>query len=337
MANILLLGAGGNAGINFTKCVHKGGHKVIGIDINNYYLDTCNADEKVGIGSDDKVGDILEIINHFRVDMIHAQPDNEVKWLLSQPELEKYRFPHSLEMWKKFSNKLYCQDIWTKRIPFSTYSFLECSLKPHLFEKMKYKGGGKVWVRAIQGAGSKAALPITSFTQAENWINYWEEARGINQSDFMLCQYLPGREYAVQTLWKDGQLIHSQQRERLVYFFGALMPSGQTSTPAVAKITNDKDVYSEAYAAIKDIDCLPNGIYCVDIKRDINGIPIPMEVNYGRFFTTSDFFAEVGVNTPLDYVNMFLHQPFLENMEKVTEPYYWIRGLDKEPKLIKYE
>lgn len=336
MANILLLGAGGNAGINFTKCVQKEGNRVFGVDMNKYYLDSCNADVTLNLDFDKKLEGILQIIEDYKIDMIHAQPDPEVKWLLSQPSLSKYIFPHSKDLLEKFSNKMYCQSVWSKKHEFSTYSYLECCMNPNLFQEMSIKGGGKVWTRAIHGAGSKAALPVTSFQQAHDWINYWDSVKGINASDFMLCQYLPGKEYAVQTFWYEGQLIHSQQRERVAYFFGALMPSGQTSTPSVARITSDRDVYDTAYDAITSINPSPHGIYCVDLKRDIQNKVIPMEVNYGRFFTTSDFFAEVGVNTPSTYVQAFIGNEISSSIEKVKEPYYWVRGLDKEPKLLKY-
>lgn len=335
MGNILLLGAGGNAGINFTKCMHMAGHKVYGGDMNKFYLESSNADTKVDIDYSNKLSSIEGILEKYQIDMIHAQPDLEVRWLLSQPSLSKYVFPHKLKILEKFSNKMHCQAIWSAKYNFSTYSYLECCLKPSLFQEMAQKGGGKVWVRAIHGAGSKAALPVTSFDQAHNWVHYWDSMKKITPSEFMLCQFLPGKEYAVQTFWRDGILIHSQQRERVAYFFGALMPSGQTSTPSIAKITSDKDVYDTAYNAIHMIDSHPHGIYCVDLKRDIEGKVIPMEVNYGRFFTTSDFFAKVGVNTPSVYVDTFMNKIPEEMVEKVTTAFYWVRGLDKEPKLMK--
>lgn len=346
MANILLLGAGGNASLNFVKCLKKhSDHTVFGADMNKYYLDACNSDFRVDLNYSTqltKFNSIIEFVEKNDIQMIHAQPDPEVRFLLAnQLFIESGKvFPHSLEIWEKFANKLYCQGIWNKEvIHIETHSFLECCLNPKLFAAMSKQGAGKVWIRAVSGAGSKAALPITSFSQAEAWVDYWEEARGMNKSDFMLVEHLPGKEYAVQTFWLEGELIQSQARQRLIYFFGAIMPSGQTSTPAVACITDRQEPYQTAYKAIRAIDPKPHGIYCVDIKENSRGDCVPMEVNYGRFFTTSDFFAEVGVNMPLEYVNSFTNRNYSPNIsiEAVKEPYHWIRGLDKEPKLIKYE
>ena len=39
---------------------------------------------------------------------------------------------------------------------------------------------------------------------------------------FLLCEYLPGRDYAVQSLWHEGELIQAKTCERLEYLFGVL-------------------------------------------------------------------------------------------------------------------
>lgn len=344
MNKILLLGAGGNAGINFTKCAHMAGYEVYGVDLSKYYLDSSNADVKLNIdftSHQSKMTSILAAMDKHDIGMIHAQPDQEVGWLLKNKYMfEGKLFNHDLDIWSKFSDKLECQKVWSSTIkPFTTCSFADAYAYPLLFSEMLYKGNGKVWIRAMKGAGSRAALPIQTMEQASNWASYWREMRGIPETDFMLCQYLPGKEYAVQTFWLHGELIHAQARERVIYFFGALMPSGQTSTPAVAKTISDKKVYSTAYQAIHSIDPYPHGIYCVDMKEDFEGDPIPTEVNYGRFFTTSDFFATMGVNTPAAYIQSVLNPQAKQDalINYLNPNYYWIRGLYKEPKLIKYD
>ena len=57
-----------------------------------------------------------------------------------------------------------------------------------------------------------------------------------------------------------------------------------------------------------------------------------MEVNYGRFFTTSDFFASIGRNMPEEYIKIF-NKENVTYTEPLEETKYWIRGLDKEPVL----
>lgn len=339
--NILVLGAGGNAGINFIKCLKLYSRQDItvhGADMNKYYRLAGNADRWAPINYKDEASKILSIqeyVDRHDIAMIHAQPDAEVRFLLSYiKEFPRKVFGHSLSTFEKFSDKLACQKAWGSAFNFQVCRFDEAMERTELFTDLRNLGAGQVWFRAIHGAGSRCALPVTSLNQAIQWAKYWIEKRGMVYTDFMLCPHLPGKEFAVQTFWYDGVLIHSQARERLVPFFGALMPSGQTSTPAVARTVNNRSVYDTAYNAIKTIDPAPHGIYCVDMKTSHDNHIIPTEVNYGRFFTTVDFFAALGVNTPIAYVNAHVYSMRKKQVECVDEEYYWIRGLDKEPRLI---
>jgi hypothetical protein len=340
--NILVLGAGGNAGINFIKCLKKAQYPITvhGADMNKYYRLAGNADHwaKLDYSSDSaKLHSIHEYVERHEIKMIHAQPDTEVRFLLeNKAEFPHLTFNHSLGAFNEFSNKLYCQTKWGPL--FKDYQV--CSLETAMSDPDKFTGlvdcsnGHSVWFRAITGAGSRCALPVDTLEQAINWADYWVQKKGMRYSDFMLCEYLPGPEYAVQTFWVEGNLIQSQARERLVPFFGAIMPSGQTSTPAVAKTVNLRNVYDAAYKAITAIQPIPHGIYCVDLKTDSTGMVVPTEVNYGRFFTTSDFFARLDVNTPLAYVYNHQYHTRIKRIETITDEWFWIRGLDKEPVLI---
>lgn len=342
MSKILVLGAGGNAGINFSKALNLAGRfEVFGVDSSNYffqqsiyarcYLSTSNCIEK-------KIRLINQICADHEIDFIHAQPDQEVDFLTHHGhELEAPCWPLRITELEQFNNKLTCQQIWSGDIgAVLTSSLTDCLQNPETFEKIK-SISGKVWVRAIRGAGSRAALPISTLEQAKFWADYWVSNRGLAIEDFMLAEYLPGNEYAVQTLWADGQLVASQARQRVEYFFGSIMPSGQSSTPSVAKTVHCREVYDTAYAAITTIEKRPNGIYCVDIKENQNKKLVPMEVNYGRFFTTSDFFASIGVNMPAMYCDLATNKSteIPTAIESITDSFYWVRGLDREPNLFK--
>jgi len=338
--NILILGCGGNASINFVRSLKMSKsadyYRIYGTDTNWYYLEASNVDVKIPYNKNvAKIEFILSIISEHKIDFIHAQPDPEVEFLLSEPLLAKYIFKHSLEVWENFASKGYCQSIWSNSFNYTCCTYNEVINNPYLFENMKRKGNGKVWVRYNKGAGSKAALPVNTIEQAINWINYWFEARGMEKENFIFAEFLGGSEYAVQTFWLNGTLKSIYSRERLIYFFGALMPSGQTSTPAVAKsIAPPHESYDIAVTSILKIDSKPHGIYCVDLKTNNNGDVIPMEVNYGRFFTTSDFFAHLNINMPELYVNSFFDESQEPLMPKnLADEYFWIRGLDKIPTL----
>ena len=64
-----------------------------------------------------------------------------------------------------------------------------------------------------------------------------------------------------------------------------------------------------------------------------------MEINIGRFFTTSSFFSSVGVNMPFHYVQLGLggKVPALKQYDCLPENLYWIRGVDREPLLFQGE
>jgi carbamoyl-phosphate synthase large subunit len=66
-----------------------------------------------------------------------------------------------------------------------------------------------------RGGGSKGSLPVKDPDQAKSWVKYWTEMRGVPEGMFLLCEYLPGRDYAVQSLWLDGDLVQAKACERL--------------------------------------------------------------------------------------------------------------------------
>lgn len=346
---IMLLGAGGNAGINFTKSIKLGNPntKIVGIDLDKYNLISSNCDYKILLSFksiEDKINQLNHIINTYKVDFIHAQPDPEVKFLCEYGDkLDAKVFNHDINIWNILHDKLYCQRIWDEKLnlSFKSYTLSEVIRLPSLFDELiKNNSNKKVWFRSIKGAGSKASLPVSTLEEAISWANYWINNKNSHIDDFMICEYLNGPEYAVQTLWDKGRIIHMQARERVEYFFGNIMPSGQSSTPSVAKTVSDPIIYEVAKSVVLSIDNNPNGIYCIDMKTNQNNIIIPTEINYGRFFTTSDFFANIGINTPFVYTKLALNNKVNAEDYKINildQTYYWLRGLDKEPKLINEE
>jgi carbamoyl-phosphate synthase large subunit len=338
---ILLLGAGGNAGINFVKSLKMKDPTtiIIGVDTNRFNLAACNSDIKELLSFSDekeKIHKLNKIIDEHGVDFVHAQPDQEVRFLCkNRDSLNCKSFKHNIDEWELLSNKLTCAQTWKDKLnlSFESYSLLDVINKPEKWKTLAINQE-KVWCRAMSGAGSKGALPVRSLKEAIAWASYWDLNRGVSLDKFMVSEYLPGEEYAVQTFWCDGELIHSQARERIEYFFGNLMPSGQSSTPSVAKTRTEEDIYKAAHRSILSLVSSPHGIYCVDMKRNKKQEIIPLEINYGRFFTTSDFFSRVGVNTPYEYIRSCYEDNIEKKINSIKTEYFWLRGLDKEPTLI---
>ena len=67
------------------------------------------------------------------------------------------------------------------------------------------------------------------------------------------------------------------------------------------------------------------------------GIPNPTEINIGRFFTTHQFFSELGINMPTYYVESALDLPVSFNgriLNPAPDNMVWIRGMDFKPVLV---
>jgi hypothetical protein len=61
------------------------------------------------------------------------------------------------------------------------------------------------------------------------------------------------------------------------------------------------------------------------------------EINAGRFFTTSNFFAAAGANMPYEYVRLAYGENVdgLPRYDAVEEGLYWVRMIDMGYKLVR--
>lgn len=333
MIKIALLGAGGNAARSWAESVRLEYEcHITGYDSSPYaesYADWCDAFvvhdfDHIKIKQDLIAGDF---------DFIHAQPDTLVKVLCElqyyNEDIKKRSF--ALDDMAIFTcgDKLTLSDIWARTFDDFPRSYgMDDAWQTEL-------DGVKKWVRAVHGAGSKMAMPCDTNKEVLDWTQYWIN-RGASKHDFMIARFLPGPEYATQQIWVDGELYQSQSRERVEYFFGSIMPSGQSSTPSVARITvGADDVLAKATQAVQAAVRVPHGIFGVDMKTSEDGVLVPTEINYGRFYTTSNFFASLGVNSPADVVAYVVEgKEIPDKIETIDRPFMWMRGIDREPKLV---
>lgn len=343
MRNILIMGAGGTAGINFIEslkhCVGK--YYLVGCDINKYHLKLSSVHKSYVVPPATDMSymqDILDIINKEKIDFIHAQPDIEVETISEYRDRLscKYLLP-SKETIRICRNKwltyTVLRDTGFKETPLTAkvtyYNLVATEIK----NMLRVTNSSKVWLRAAKGSGSKAALPLKSANLAIEWMKYWRQSGRLESPIFTISEFLPGREFAFQSLWYNGKLITSTARERLEYLFGNMMASGQSSSPTVARTVHDDRVNDIATRAIQTIDANATGIFCVDLKENKDRVPCVTEVNAGRFFTTSNFITKAGLNMPEIYVDLGLNGEPLEysKYNAVAKDLYWIRSVDKEP------
>lgn len=195
---------------------------------------------------------------------------------------------------------------------------------------------GRVWCRARQGAGSVAAAPISSAREARAWIELWGAARNLDPSDFMIAEYLPGRDYACQSLWSDGRLIVVKTTERLAYVDGASRLSGTSSVAALHKTVRDERVATVAAMAVLAVDRRATGAFSVDLREDGDGRPCVTEINAGRLLSGTTIFDQAGTcNMSFAYLQLGLGRAVdVGEVYDATTEHYVVRDLDMPPRVF---
>lgn len=152
------------------------------------------------------------------------------------------------------------------------------------------------WIRDFaEGTTSgKGSLKADSVDDVKAWATI---NRGIER--FMLSDYLPGRNLACFTLFKNGQLFKYGVAERQDYLMGKVAASGITGNTSKGKLLNYDRPLEIALDAINTIvektGEKMNGLVVSDMKEDANGNPYLTEINIRHVAFTSTF-AAAGLN-----------------------------------------
>jgi carbamoyl-phosphate synthase large subunit len=194
----------------------------------------------------------------------------------------------------------------------------------------------RLWCRIRTGNGSMGALPIAGAGQAKAWIQYWEEMRRVPAQAFTISEYLPGRDFACQTLWQSGRLVLVKTVERLTYFGGTARASGVSSVAALATTVIDPRLVDICHAAVRALDDQATGAFSIDLKEDASGAPCITEINAGRFITMMNFFDFTGRhNMALTYARLALNEPVqIEEPYDAVADYYFVRDVDTLPAIF---
>jgi carbamoyl-phosphate synthase large subunit len=332
MHRILLTGAGGPASQNVLRSLRSAPESfhIVGADANRYHLEWGDLDrayEAPMTDSEDYLPFLLSLIEREGIEFVHGQPDWEVAWLAQNAHhLTARTLLPDAEAVAACQDKAICADAWYDAG--LRHDPLRMVRHHNDLNKARQILGLPFWLRATSGAGARGSCKVESLEQGYAWLDFWK-ARGVNWQ-FMAQEYLPGPEFAFQSVWYQGRLITSAARERLEFVFPQHAPSGVTSSPVVARSVHNEQVNRIATQAILAVDDEPNGIYCVDLKCDDRDLPRPTEINAGRFFTTSYFFTAAGANMPYLYILLGLgREPIrLPRYDAVPAGLYWIRHID---------
>ena len=198
------------------------------------------------------------------------------------------------------------------------------------------RGSRPLWCRVRRGAGALGALPVQTPEQARSWIRYWKEMRGVAVTAFMLSEYLPGRDFGCQSLWKDGELVLMKTYERLSYLGTGSQPAQVSSVAGLAKTVFEPKVVDTCARAIRLLDARASGVFSVDLKENANGIPCITEINAGRFSSATNIFDLVGKhNMTKTFVQLARGLPVdLEDKYDAAPDWYMLRDIDGPPRIF---
>lgn len=295
---VLVTGAGGVAGVNFVRALvaSSRGYHVVGSEYSKYYIELPDLEARYLTPRHDApefVSRIAGIARREKVKFIHPQPSSEALVLSAErAELPAPIFlPEPAEM-RIGQDKLLAErklreaKVRTAR----TFAISDLSDVDEAFESLS----GPLWVRARHGAGAKLSLRCDSKEEARDWLDLWAR-RGTPFEEFIVQEYLPGRNIAWDSIWKDGKPITSYCRERIEYPFKHISPSGITGTPSVARTVHDDKLNRLGEQAVRAISKRANGAFSVDIKEDSRGRPCVTEVDSGKFHTTMPLWGYVAL------------------------------------------
>ena len=347
MKQVLITGAGGPAGINFVMSLRIAPEKMMltGTEADEYFLHLASTDKKYLIPKANEEGYVERlngIIRKEKIEFIHPQPDVEVAIVSENREkLEANVFLPSKKTVRACQDKLESADLWRKKdVPVA--KVLELRGESDI-DKAFEEFGKPIWIRARHGAGGKGSTPAYNRDTASSWVKYWK-ARNMGWK-FIAQENLPGRNMGFHSLWKEGELVTSMARERLEYIYPHLAPSGITGTPAVQKTIHEDAVNQIGTESVLAIDPNFNGIACVDLKENKDGVPCVTEINAGRMFTTSYFFSYASkmlrndflANIPYLYTKLAYREniPNIQKYNILPENVYWVRHMDAPARLIK--
>jgi biotin carboxylase len=336
VTTVLVLGAGGSAAANVIDALRRArsDYRIVGGDASAVKLQLSLADERVVVPRASEAGYVDAIkcaVERWSCEVVHAQPDPEVLAVgAARDRLGARTYLPLQEVLDLAGDKLrFAERMHAAGVAVPEAVTYESQAAVADTTNALLKNHERVWVRARVGAGARASLPVRTGAQADAWIRWWIDERNMQASDFMVSEMLPGREFAYQSVWQDGELVAGQARERVEYLYGHLTPSGQTSTPAVARTVDEPGVDDLAMRSIRALDPKPCGAYCVDIKESASGVPNVTEINAGRFFTTSNFFAAAGLNMPDMLIRCALgERPTAVGTSPLPADLYWIRMVD---------
>ena len=341
-ARLLFTNAGNAPSNNLARSMRAGADApfIVGCNDDQFALKKSDADRNYVIPPADhpEWSKVLRwIMEKERLHIIIPTVDSDVESLSrSRRTLGKYLFMPGESVLDVCRDKHRLISLLRRNGIDAPESYLVRDLKqvPGIFRKLK--SGRPLWCRIRSGAGALGALPVRTPEQAQSWIRYWKEMRGVPVSAFVLSEYLPGRDFGCQSVWKDGRLLLIKTYERLSYLGMGSQPARVSSVAALAKTVFEPDVVDTCVRAIKLLDAKASGVFSVDLKEDVRGAPCITEVGVGRFSSATNIFDLVGKhNMARTFVQLARGKPVkIDDSYDAAPDWYMLRDIDGPPRIF---
>jgi len=328
MSMILVLGAGGPAGINVTRAMYECGHESVSCDTDPVMLQLARGRHRELVRKDRTATEINQLIHKYDVKFVHAQPDAEVKWLSANAHLlnAPTLLPGRAALFvcgDKYRTANAAGSDAPATLPITDEAELERAIESL---------GGDCWLRLRVGAGSYGALPVSDAGIARAWVQHHRQF-GVADDNWMLQERLPGKDLSWTGVFKEGQLIAYGMKERLRLLGAERSPAKIASTATLQVTVDRRDLHDLALRVIGALQGTPNGIYMVDAREDSTGRPRVTEVNCGRFGTTSMHWHWARCNLVGAYIHAGLGREELP-LQKCEPGIAWAREMDAGARVV---
>ena len=205
-------------------------------------------------------------------------------------------------------------------------------------EQILYRGCSGLskpfWMRDISdgATGAKGAFLVKNNFDAIAWAHLHPSTH-----EFMIAEYLPGRNLACCMLFDEDRLLKVVCAERLEYAKAKVTPSGITGNTAKGRLLNNEpDIIQAAWKAVMTLSNNSekplSGIVTVDLKENAVGKPYITEINI-RHVAFTEAWAQGGVNMAEAQMLLLLDRKDEIDLRQVEFPEnnLFLRDLDGIP------
>lgn len=341
MFKVLVTDAGRSPALNFCRSLRLSNEDIfiVGLDRNQYSLTWAEVDLKIASidYKDERYIDFINyIIDTYQIDLVYpSKTGGELLFLAyNQDKLHAPVFLPDLKDIELFEDKWktyqYISEHNLCKVP-ETYLVNNKKELYTYMKKLTENFTKEAWIRRIYGSGGAGSIPTKDYCLAKAWID-----RNEGWGKFSIAKKLTDKTMTWSGLWKNGELIISQARERLYWEFADRAPSGVTGITGAQRGIKSEELDSLSIKVIKAMSKNPNGCICIDFTLDEEGCPNLTEIQASRLYTSTHFMAKCGVNLPYIFCKLGLNQKIEESElnKMIDEKLIWLKYVENYPSIV---